>query len=48
MGSRPGSSTLGSDATPNVTLTVHAHLFRWSDDKAAQMINAALAGLGAS
>ena len=35
-------------ATPNVTLAIYAHLFRKSDDKAAQAINAALAGLGAS
>jgi len=35
-------------ASPNVTLAVYAHLFRRSDDKAAQAINAALAGLGAS
>jgi integrase len=35
-------------ATPNVTLAIYAHLFRKSDDKAAQAINAALASLGAS
>jgi integrase len=35
-------------ATPNVTLAIYAHLFRKSDDKAAQAINAALAGLSAS
>jgi len=35
-------------ATPNVTLAIYAHLFRKSDDKAAQAINAALAGPGAS
>jgi integrase len=35
-------------ASPNVTLQVYAHLFRRSDDKAAQTINAALASLGAS
>jgi integrase len=35
-------------ASPNVTLAIYAHLFRKSDDKAAQAINAALAGLGAS
>jgi hypothetical protein len=31
-----------------VTLAIYAHLFRKSDDKAAQAINAALAGLSAS
>jgi integrase len=31
-------------ASPNVTLGIYAHLFRKSDDKAAQAINAALAG----
>jgi integrase len=35
-------------ASPNVTLAIYAHLFRRSDDKAAQAINAALAGIGAS
>ena len=35
-------------ASPNVTLAIYAHLFRKSDDKAAQAINAALAGLTAS
>jgi integrase len=35
-------------ASPNVTLQIYAHLFRRSDDKAAQAINAALAGPGAS
>ena len=32
-------------AKPNVTLSVYAHLFRTSDDKAAAAINTALAGL---
>ncbi len=31
---------------PNITLKVYAHLFRDSDDKAAQAINEALARLG--
>jgi integrase len=35
-------------ASPNVTLGIYAHLFRKSDDKASQAINAALAGLDAS
>ncbi len=35
-------------ASPNVTLQVYAHLFRTSDAKAADAINAALAGLGRS
>lgn len=35
-------------AKPNVTLSVYAHLFRTSDDKAAAAINTALAGLGQS
>jgi hypothetical protein len=35
-------------ASPNVTLAIYAHLFLKSDDKAAQAINAALAGFGAS
>jgi integrase len=35
-------------ASPNVTLGIYAHLFRKSDDKAAQAINAALAGPSAS
>jgi integrase len=35
-------------ASPNVTLGIYAHMFRKSDDKAAQAINAALAGLGTS
>jgi integrase len=35
-------------AGPNITLQIYAHLFRKSDDKAAQAINAALAGPGAS
>ena len=34
-------------ASPNVTLQIYAHLFRRTDDKAAQAINAALASLGA-
>src|SRR5262249_44264022 len=34
-------------ASPNVTLQIYAHLFRRSDDKAAQAINAALAGISA-
>jgi integrase len=33
---------------PNITLKVYAHLFRDSDDKAAQAINEALAKLGYS
>jgi integrase len=35
-------------ASPNVTLQVYAHLFRNNDAKAADAINAALAGLGQS
>ena len=35
-------------ASPNVTLGIYSHLFRKSDDKAAQAINAALAGLSTS
>ena len=35
-------------ASPNVTLAIYAHLFRKSDEKAAQAINAALAVLTAS
>ena len=35
-------------ASPNVTLGIYAHPFRKSDDKAAQAINAALAGPSAS
>jgi integrase len=35
-------------ASPNVTLGIYAHLFRKSDDKAAQAINAALAKPSAS
>lgn len=33
-------------ASPNITLTIYAHLFRERDDKAANAINDALAGLG--
>lgn len=33
-------------ANPNITLKVYAHLFRKRDDKAADAINAALAGFG--
>jgi integrase len=33
-------------ASPNITLSVYAHLFRQRDDKAAAAINAALAYLG--
>jgi integrase len=33
-------------ASPNITLQVYAHLFRKSDDRAAQAINAALASFG--
>jgi integrase len=35
-------------ATPNVTLAVYAHLFRKTDEKAAEAINVALAGLSAT
>ena len=35
-------------ASPNVTLGIYSHLFRKSDDRAAQAINAALAGLSTS
>jgi integrase len=34
-------------ANPSVTLRIYAHLFRKRDDKAADAINAALAGFGA-
>jgi integrase len=33
-------------ANPSVTLRIYAHLFRKRDDKAADAINAALAGFG--
>jgi integrase len=33
-------------ASPNITLKIYAHLFRNSDSKAADAINAALANLG--
>jgi integrase len=33
-------------ASPNITLGVYAHLFRKNDSKAADAINAALAGIG--
>jgi integrase len=33
-------------ASPNFTLTTYAHLFRKTDSKAADAINAALAGIG--
>jgi integrase len=32
-------------SSPNITLSVYAHLFRQRDDKAAAAINAALANL---
>lgn len=35
-------------ANPNITLRIYAHLFRKHDDKAADAINAALAGFGQS
>jgi integrase len=35
-------------ASPNITLQIYAHSFRKRDDKAAEAINAALAGLGKS
>jgi integrase len=35
-------------ASPNITLQIYAHLFRKRDDKAAEAINMALAGLGKS
>jgi integrase len=35
-------------ASPNITLRIYAHGFRKRDDKAAEAINAALAGLGKS
>jgi len=35
-------------AKPDINLRIYAYLFRKRDDKAAEAINAALAGLGAS
>jgi integrase len=35
-------------ASPNITLSIYSHAFRKNDDKAAQAINSALAGFGAS
>lgn len=35
-------------ASPNITSQIYAHLFRKRDDKAAEAINAALAGFGKS